>query len=748
MVDGGDRMILYDPFRNAMLGLFEMFSRGLYTFMAWTYNFMETLAGIRIFDDTQIEMFYQNLYVLIGIIMLFRLSFSVLNLIINPSGEKAKENSSVFYRVLIALVIIVLVPFGFDAAYAVQSAVLEDRLIPKFFESVISMSEGDRTDDSAADEGEDTAKETREFCYYTLDKESDSKSELYHSSEALVVFPKKSATELTKATALDRSGDAGINYLSAPVYPLDSAVNVDNKNYKVVDNWSAIEGPIADLSEGDSCPSPIYRAVTGDHALTTEANENKARYRLTGNGVAENLDIIANGKGLYIPKSEEYGYRFADSLHIVFANKLKDNISSKIDCETEAAEYQVHCDEKKKLDQERYSTRIDFVLLGHEWKEDKYDFSFLLSFATALLGSGFVLVSCFQLALRAIKMAFLQLIAPVIAVSYIQPGSQILNRWMKECIGTYLDLFIRLIGIQFSVMMVIFVDSQVLNTMFSWLLDLFILLGGLMFINETPKLLEKLTGIKLSGNFTINPLNTLKQIPVAGTVFGATTGAIGGAYAGGKAMAGTGPLGRMAGIGVGLLQGGVAGARAIPLSGAPGGKGKKPPSAGKIASEKVFHNITGQKWSDQPGMMNTIFKNLTKSTTGDLKQQKIAADNRVAHLQQAQQAIIQKNPNLMQAMVDVDRKGHGVVDVDQLRHPSVSNPALTNGDQIQADMQETLFGAGSGPLTPLQQGELQALYDDYQTYLQADADLGAAKKDAKDIEEALDTWKQLGGKNG
>ena len=54
----------------------------------------------------------------------------------------------------------------------------------------------------------------------------------------------------------------------------------------------------------------------------------------------------------------------------------------------------------------------------------------------------------------------------------------------------------------------------------------FIILGALMFAKQLPKLISDLTGMKMDGKFTLNPLKKMSEVPIAGK---AANLAIGGA---------------------------------------------------------------------------------------------------------------------------------------------------------------------------------------------------------------------------
>lgn len=169
----------------------------------------------------------------------------------------------------------------------------------------------------------------------------------------------------------------------------------------------------------------------------------------------------------------------------------------------------------------------DYNLLNQRSKDDEYVMSYM-PFISTICG-GFIawilIIFCFDVAVRSVKLGFLRMIAPVPIVSRVDPkkGKETFDKWMKVCISTYLDLFIRLLAINFA----LFVITQVVNMDFvdqttglptevNAFVKIFIIMGALLFAKQLPKLLEDLTGAKLDGKFTLNPLKKLEEVPILG----------------------------------------------------------------------------------------------------------------------------------------------------------------------------------------------------------------------------------------
>ena len=212
-----------------------------------------------------------------------------------------------------------------------------------------------------------------------------------------------------------------------------------------------------------------------------------------------------------------------------------------------------------------------------------------------------LIVFCFDVALRSVKLGFLRMIAPVPIISRIDPkkGKETFDKWVKTTIGTYLDLFIRLLAIYFA----IFVITQVIDLKFvdattglpaevNVFVKVFIILGALLFAKQLPQLIQDLTGIKMDGKFTLNPMNKLRQTPLVGAGVTTATALAGGAYTGYKAGVQAGHAGR------GLIQGMMGAGREIrgkvPLMGDDKGKS---PRALHTGMQAGFKEITGKDYS-------------------------------------------------------------------------------------------------------------------------------------------------------
>ena len=171
--------------------------------------------------------------------------------------------------------------------------------------------------------------------------------------------------------------------------------------------------------------------------------------------------------------------------------------------------------------------RLDMVqATNKEGTEFIMDYKFVFSTAVGVIIILLLITFCMDVAVRSIKLACLQLIAPVPIISYIDPKSGkdgMFKKWYEMCFKTFLSLFVRLLALYFAV----FIISKVADMQLVDVVDgsyvrnpiiyVFIIIGALMFAKDLPKMLEGL-GIKLDGDgkFFLNPLKKLEEQAIGG----------------------------------------------------------------------------------------------------------------------------------------------------------------------------------------------------------------------------------------
>ena len=185
---------------------------------------------------------------------------------------------------------------------------------------------------------------------------------------------------------------------------------------------------------------------------------------------------------------------------------------------------------------------LDGDILNATWQNNDgdtvfiMDYTFIFSTLCGLLVAYILFLFCVDIAVRSVKLSFLQLIAPIPLIARVDPkkGKDTFDKWMKECVSTYLDVFVRLLAIYFSLFIISAISDKPVNmvtgeeyTGFTGLLlTVFLIIGALNFARELPGLIGKIFGLDLkgSGGFTLNPAKKFGATPLIG---GALVGAAG-----------------------------------------------------------------------------------------------------------------------------------------------------------------------------------------------------------------------------
>ena len=445
--------------------LLSVFDRIVYGLIELFYTTFNLIAKTRVFAESTLEQFSNRIYIFLAIIMLFKLSFSIITYIINPDNFSNNEKGigKLIQNVVLVLVLLVTTPLIFNQAYLLQRIILQENIVGRI---ILGSSDIDSMDDDNDDE-----------IYKTM------------SFTVLNAFLKPNTQEIDALSEND-SGEILCNGYSMP-----SMQEIANNKY--ASNKGGIDEGLG--------------------------------YVKCMNGLSNTLSTIRDDDGNLV-SGVGVGATY------VWAYKKQD-----------------------------YQLLINLINAKYVNDNDVYLFQYTYLIST--IAGGFIawifLIFCFDIAVRSVKLSFLQLIAPIPIISYVDPKSSksgMFQKWTKTCISTYVDLFIRLVAIYFAIYIIKIVSNS--SQLSYWYGDgepnaiiyVFIIVGALMFAKQVPKLIEDITGIKLSGKFELNPLkkfedNALVGKRITSAVAGLATGGIAGAVAG----QGIGKIGR-------FISGGLSGA--------------------------------------------------------------------------------------------------------------------------------------------------------------------------------------------
>ena len=151
----------------AIRNIFFAIDRVIYSFIVTVYNLFVDIAETSIFTEEVIDLFASKVYALLGIFMLFKVSFSILSYIVNPDDflDKTKGFSKMISNIIITLALLIATPWIFTQAMDIQRIILRDNIVGKIF------STADINDNIVTDPGSTMAYETFK-AFYHLDTDT------------------------------------------------------------------------------------------------------------------------------------------------------------------------------------------------------------------------------------------------------------------------------------------------------------------------------------------------------------------------------------------------------------------------------------------------------------------------------------------------------------------------------------------------------------------------------------------------
>ena len=195
----------------------------------------------------------------------------------------------------------------------------------------------------------------------------------------------------------------------------------------------------------------------------------------------------------------------------------------------------------------------EYEISGEEITKPRISFNGLIAIGVGAMIVWILIMYCIDLGVRWAQLVFLQIIAPIAIIGYLSPKKDgMFQKWLKQCISTFLDIFLRLAIVYFALLICqILTASFANNKLFENLgnvgdtMKMFIyvvlILGVMLFMKKAPELLKELfpKTSAASGNFGLKGAgrglgwnNIKKGARGLGRVAGAAAGAAIGAGSG------------------------------------------------------------------------------------------------------------------------------------------------------------------------------------------------------------------------
>ena len=564
---------------------------------------------------SEIETISGKLYVLVGVFMLFRLGISLIQYLINPEqlDDKQVGGGKLVSRIIISAVLIIsLQTFVFGWLRDFQDALLDDSIIDTLFqpETATNIDNNNDIEEIAYNKKIEKFKminplitnvnaATNFDCYYTSYSVSTNQGgtsrNQYGPNYVKIRFYKQGGGIRGETNQNDVNlkgtgvGDAN---------KTDWYVRSDSQTFTIFQelsrttntvSFSAAEvGNASVLSAINAGTCPQYFTISSNRITfraTTGITPDYTCGRNTSTGML-NCVIAAVGKEFPTSSSSAYTYMGDESL----AEALRTANIAEVN--TDAMDWarevvQVFADPPEALSEFLTEKNSEIATAA---ENEEFTLNFFLAIIVGIALIVFLWILSIEVIVRNLKLLFLQVIAPIPVICYINPNDKIFGEWLKQYAATYFDLFLKLVSIKAGVWFMKKYMVMLNGEDAIW--KLFIIAGSLLFIKTLPNMLSKLFGLDAAGGTFKDSFGLVKR--GLGIGAGAVAGAGAGLITGGMAFAasrgqsgGNRVLAGLMGIGSGLsgmVRGGVGGASGKLLNGA------KTVGFGNLAKRQAMQN--------------------------------------------------------------------------------------------------------------------------------------------------------------
>ncbi len=417
--------------------LFFSLDKVIYGLIDDVYGLLLQLTRTSVFTQESIHQFAERVYALVGIFMLFKVTVSLVNYVLNPDdfADKEKGLGSIVKHVILSLVMIVLVPYIFNEAFELQSIILEENTIMNLIFGSPSERELNISNSSYTESAGQKIQFTIMYAFAQPNYDDFFNDAEYDLADCKVTYKEDE--------------DGNYTFRKTPVFD-----NVSSEDSNFI------------YSLNESCWG-VYDPNTDTYV------EN-----------GENGQLLAAFKSI-------------DSGDVVYQNYAQG------------------------VAQQSFNMffRQD-VILAKEADGPRYFVDYKMGLSTAVgVGTLYLLLMfCIDIALRSVKLGFLQMIAPIPILSYCDPKSGkdgMFKKWTTMCVKTYLDLFIRLFALYFGIYAITLIgkfrDVATGEIVSGWLVSIFMIIGILIFAKKLPEILKESLGLD-GGTFKDFKLNPLKRI--------------------------------------------------------------------------------------------------------------------------------------------------------------------------------------------------------------------------------------------
>ncbi len=485
---------------------------GLYRSIAAIYTDMLNLVDT--FNDSPLAETLNNIsanvYVLVGVFMLFRIGVSLLNYLVDPSklDDKKVGGGQLVTHILISIVLLLSLNFVFKWTNDLQTILLErDGILYKIIST--GNAEMSKLNDLQLINTQEVSvvskkyKDNENICNNTATIKAALKEHIINNirdgcftkkytraeAEKLVnsvsITYNSSGRELTGISgSIDETSLKGLNAKVSVKYKnqVGQSVSGTKPNFHLTNATCYFNFPLSRDYSDNSLDS-----ISGFHVEYYCDSSKSDEVEKSIEGIENKKEQqIRKDQGKYDNSSiEESGFEFATITLSTFmspSNEVDDTILKQYSGEKSSDWWADRIE-----DEQKSSSGITYSM---DW---------LLAIICGLAIIVVLLAIMIEVVVRNLKLVFLQAIAPIPVISYMNPNDKMLGTWVKQYIGVYFSLFLQLLAI-------LLVPDLMMNLLQSitggFILKIIIIAGCLLFTKEAPKFISKLLGLEsISGTF-------------------------------------------------------------------------------------------------------------------------------------------------------------------------------------------------------------------------------------------------------
>lgn len=161
-------------------------------------------------------------------------------------------------------------------------------------------------------------------------------------------------------------------------------------------------------------------------------------------------------------------------------------------CLTSKAKYETNNDSIEEIVKKNKDTEENYIV--------QFDGDGLAAAITGIICLYLGFMFTFQVGIRTIQLAYLQVVAPIPIIMYITPkGEDNLKKWATQCVTTFLDFFLRIAIVYFAVFIIKVLTSDIgikaiyeEGTTYNVYVTCVMIIATLMFVKKVPNLLKEI----------------------------------------------------------------------------------------------------------------------------------------------------------------------------------------------------------------------------------------------------------------